>query len=114
MALPLSVADEKTGEIPFEVATRLDSVVLEIFSSTDFHCVDMRSIARQASMSFATIYRYFQNKEKLLFWFIARWLEPLNQAAQDVLETDKPLKQKLYDRLAVHLDFYEKTPMSDE
>lgn len=96
--------------IPVEVAERLDPVVLKMFSSTDFHCVDMRSIARQAAMSFATIYRYFQNKESLLFWFIARWIQPLNEAATTALHTNKPLKERLRDGLTTHFEFYETNP----
>ncbi|CCN16801.1 transcriptional regulator, TetR family [Bordetella bronchiseptica MBORD678] len=110
MSLNASLSEDKPLVIPPEVAARLDTVVLRMFASLDFHCVDMRSIAREAAMSFATIYRYFQNKEKLLFWFIARWLEPLNQSAKAVMETDKPIEAKLYDRLAVHLQFYEENP----
>ncbi|GAA5233088.1 TetR/AcrR family transcriptional regulator [Verticiella sediminum] len=102
---------EETGAvIPEHMAARLDPVVLAMFASTDFHGVDMRSIAREAAMSFATIYRYFQNKEKLLFWFIARWLQPLNEAAQRAIETSKPLRERLLDRLEVHLRFYEANP----
>lgn len=101
---------QAAAPIPADIAERLDPVVLKMFSSTDFHYVDMRSIARQAAMSFATIYRYFQNKESLLFWFIARWIQPLNEAATAVLHTDKPLKERLRDRLSTHFGFYEKHP----
>ncbi len=110
MAAVKKINQQSVIPIPVEVAERLDPVVLKMFSSTDFHCVDMRSIAREAAMSFATIYRYFQNKESLLFWFIARWIQPLNEAAKAVLYTDKSLKERLRDRLATHFEFYEANP----
>lgn len=109
---PSEHADLVSSEnvIPYDIFKRLNTVIIKTFSENDFHCVDMKSIAAAASMSFSTIYRYFGNKEKLLFWFIAQWLIELNKQAIDAMQSNKSLKDKLYDRLRIHLNFYETNP----
>jgi AcrR family transcriptional regulator len=98
------------GVIPGDIVNRLSPVVLRTFSVQDFHRVDMRSIARDAGMSFATIYRHFKDKEALLFWFISHWLQELYPVAIAALETDKSPLTKLQDYLRVHLSYYESNP----
>jgi len=70
----------------------------------------MRSIARDAGMSFATIYRHFRDKEALLFWFISHWLRELYPAALQVLNTDERPLVRLQNYLLAHLRFYEERP----
>ena len=96
--------------IPGDVRDRLSPVVMEIYSAGDFHRADMRTIAREAGMSFRTIYRYFGDKETLLFWFIQYWLEGLYPAVFKPLEGDADLKSKFLDVLTLHLEFYERNP----
>lgn len=100
------------AEIPESVIRRLDPIVLEVFARGDFHRVDMRSIARQAGMSFTTIYRHFSDKESLLFWFIAYWLRDLQAiavAALDGAPGDSCLElMRRY--LVTHLRYYEARP----
>lgn len=103
-------AASQSPDIPADVIARLAPVVLRIFSNEDFHRVDMRSIARSAEMSFATIYRHFRDKEALLFWFIAYWLRELYPAAFAVLETDAGPLERLKRYLLAHLRFYEERP----
>jgi AcrR family transcriptional regulator len=100
----------KEEVIPYDVFMRLNPVIVKTFSENDFHCVDMKSIAAAASMSFSTIYKHFGNKEKLLFWFIAQWVAELNTQAIAAMRGEKSLKEKLYERLKVHLNFYERNP----
>lgn len=97
-------------QIPEDVWQRLEPVVADRFFNDDFHRVDMRSLGRGAGMSFATIYRHFGDKETLLFAFIERWVSRLNPDAVAALESDRPLKRRLRDCLAVHFRFYEANP----
>ncbi|MCY1239688.1 Fatty acid metabolism regulator protein [compost metagenome] len=83
---------------------------MEIYSAGDFHRVDMRTIAREAGMSFRTIYRYFGDKETLLFYFIQHWLGGLYPAALKPLDGDGDLRSKLLGVLTLHFEFYEKNP----
>lgn len=101
---------EAPAEIPESVIRRLDPVVLEVFSRGDFHRVDMRSIARQAGMSFTTIYRHFSDKETLLFWFISYWLRDLQAIAVAALEGGGSCLELMRRYLITHLRFYEERP----
>lgn len=110
LAAPVANPPPKEEVIPYDVFMRLNPVIIKTFSENDFHCVDMKSIAAAAAMSFSTIYKYFGNKEKLLFWFIAQWVAELNTQAINAMQGEKSLKEKLYERLKVHLNFYERNP----
>jgi AcrR family transcriptional regulator len=96
--------------VPASVVQRLDPVVLAVFSRGDFHRVDMRTIARQAGMSFSTIYRHFKDKESLLFWFIAHWLQVLERDAVAALDARGGTLMKLKNYLVAHFSFYEQHP----
>jgi AcrR family transcriptional regulator len=106
---PLSVT--VPTEVPAAVVDRLSPVVMQIYSAGDFHRVDMRTIAREAGMSFRTIYGYFGDKEALLFWFINHWLGGLYPAALAPLREEGTLKAKLFEVLRLHLEFYEQNPL---
>lgn len=96
--------------IPAHLRDRLSPVVMDLYSAGDFHRVDMRAIAREAGMSFRTIYRYFGDKETLLFYFIQHWLGGLYPAALRPLDGEGDLRAKLLGVLTAHFEFYEKNP----
>ena len=71
----------------------------------------MRTIAKQAGMSFTTIYRYFGDKEALLFWFIAHWLKDLTQAVVTAIDANEgDTLAQLKSSLTSHFAYYEKKP----
>lgn len=96
--------------IPVTVIARLEPIVKKVFSEGDFHRVDMRSIAREAGMSFGTIYRYFTDKEKLLFWFIAHWLDELQTLAIAALDSEGTVMERIRRFILAHFTFYESNP----
>lgn len=104
-----NIEPESNG-IPQSVIARLDPVVKGVFAEGDFHRVEMRSIARDAGMSFATIYRYFADKEKLLFWFIALWLKELQASAIEALDSEGSALERIRRYLIAHFMFYEANP----
>ncbi len=112
--LSSAAADESGGGvvpvIPPNVRDRLSPVVKELYAAGDFHRVDMRTVAREAGMSFRTIYRYFGDKETLLFWFIQHWLEELYTPVMKALDSDAGLRTKLLSMLTLHFEFYERNP----
>jgi len=93
-----------------ELRSRLRAAVLNAFSAADFHHVDMRSIALECGMSFATIYKYFGDKEHLLFEFISEWLGELRQRLTDGMQGLESSREKLRRCLWIHLQFYEENP----
>ncbi len=93
-----------------EVHARLESAVLEIFSNSDFHKADIRSVAKRAGISFSTIYNHYGSKERLLFAFVDVWLGNLTDRIVDHLQGIEDLKEKMRKVLWLQLDYYERYP----
>lgn len=89
---------------------RLEIVVLEAFSSTDFHKVSIRDIADKAEVSFATIYKHYGSKEGLVFAFVDVWMGTLTDRIIDHLQGIEDLKEKLRKVFWLQLDYYERHP----
>ncbi|WP_175779504.1 TetR/AcrR family transcriptional regulator [Burkholderia anthina] len=104
------VSSLPSSSIPPDVRDRLSPVVLNVYSTGDFHRADMRSIAKDAGMSFNTIYRYFGDKESLLFWFINDWLHELYPYAVAPLLEESSIATGMLESLRRHFMFYEKHP----
>jgi len=93
-----------------DVLRRLESAVMEIFSSSDFHQANIRDVAKRAGVSFGTIYHHFGSKERLLFSFVDIWLGELTERIVDHLQGIEDLKEKLRKVLWLQLDYYERHP----
>jgi AcrR family transcriptional regulator len=93
-----------------ELRSRLRAAVQEAFSREDFHNVDMRGIAARSGMSFSTIYKYFGDKEHLLFEFISEWLAELRERIVDGMQGLESPREKLRRFLWVNLQFFEDNP----
>lgn len=86
---------------------RLGDTILEVFSESDFHAVGIRDIAGKAGVSFATIYKYYGNKERLVFAFVDIWMGRLTDRIIDHLQGMADLKEKLRKTFWLQLDYYE-------
>ena len=93
-----------------EVLIRLETAVMEIFSSSDFHKANMRDVAKRAGISFSTIYNHFGSKERLLFAFVDKGLGKLTERIVDHLKGIQDLKEKMRKVLWLQLDYYERHP----
>lgn len=96
--------------VPAPLLQKLSPVVMDIYAAGDFHRADMRTIARESGTSFRTIYKHFQDKEKLLFWFINHWLTDLYPHAIEPLQSPAPMRERLLEVLRRHFEFYERHP----
>ena len=85
----------------------LEKSVRKIFSENDFHAADMRTIARETGMGFNTIYKYFGDKEGLLFYFVRQWQNDLNEQVLEQINAATGGKDKLNLVLATFLDYYQ-------
>jgi AcrR family transcriptional regulator len=103
-------APDASPAIPVAMLEKLSPVVMETYASGDFHLADMRTIARESSTSFRSIYKYFGDKQALLFRFINYWFEGLYPAAIAPLDGDEPIAERLRQVLMRHCDFYERNP----
>lgn len=71
-------------------------------------------IANACGMSQSNVYRFFPNKEALLEASVERWFRELNEMMEDVVNSDLPPREKLYQffarRLAIKRARYEEDP----
>lgn len=87
---------------------RLGNTILEVFSQSDFHAVGIRDIAKNAGVSFATIYKHYGNKERLVFAFVDIWMGRLTDRIIDHLQGIADLKEKLRKIFWLQLEYYER------
>lgn len=87
---------------------RLGATILEVFSQSDFHAVGIRDIAKNAGVSFATIYKHYGNKERLVFAFVDIWMGRLTDRIIDHLQGMADLKEKLRKIFWLQLEYYER------
>ncbi len=73
--------------ISSETLEKLRTTVIDLFSKGLFHKVGIREIAKQAQVGPQTIYKYFGNKERLIFACIQPELARLNEALEATLNT---------------------------
>jgi AcrR family transcriptional regulator len=105
------IQPKKTRSMPApSVKKRLEAAVLEVFSKEDFHKADMRTIAKEAGVSFETIYKHYGSKEKLLFAFIDEWLGELTEQTLKNMEGVSGIKEKLGVAVWTQLNYYEQNP----
>jgi AcrR family transcriptional regulator len=95
-------------ELNPEVQKRLESAVMEIFSTADFHKASIRDVADLAGVSFSTIYKHFGSKEHLLFAYVNIWMSKLTDRIEDHLNGIEDLKEKLRKVFWLHVDYYER------
>lgn len=91
-----------------DVHRRLEQAVLEVFSHADFHKASIRDIADKAGVSFTTIYKHFESKERLVFAFVDLWMNKLTDRIIDHLQGIEDLKEKLRKVFWLQLDYYER------
>jgi AcrR family transcriptional regulator len=97
--------------VPGEAVKRkLERAVLDVFSNEDFHRANMRTIAQKAGVGLATIYRHFESKEDLLFFFVDEWLSGFFERMVDHLQGIAGAKERLRKIFWLHLDYFEKNP----
>lgn len=94
--------------VSHDIHKRLEPAVIEVFSEVDFYQANMREIARKAGMSFGTIYKYYKNKNHLLFSFIRYWFSILQDRIRDHMQGIGDAREKLRKLIWVQLDFLER------
>ncbi|WP_136807098.1 TetR/AcrR family transcriptional regulator [Desulfosediminicola flagellatus] len=95
-------------ELNPDIQRRLEKAVLEVFSHSDFHKASIRDIADKAGVSFTTIYKHYESKERLVFAFVDIWMGKLTDRIVDHLQGIEDLKEKLRKVFWLQLDYYER------
>ncbi len=93
-----------------ETQKRLEEAAIEIFSESDFHKANIRTVAKKAGVSLSVIYGYYGSKEGLVFAVADVWLGRLTDRIIDHLQGIEDLKEKLRKVFWVQMDYYERYP----
>jgi AcrR family transcriptional regulator len=93
-----------------EIQSKLEAVVKELFSSNDFHQVNMRGIAQKAGIGLNTIYSQYESKERMLFSFINQWIRQLDDKIAEHLQGLEDIKEKIRKSIWAIFDYYDKNP----
>lgn len=91
-----------------DIFKRLEGAVLEVFSQSDFHKASIRDVAEKAEVSFTTIYKHFESKERLVFAFVDIWMGKLTDRIVDHIQGVENLQEKLRKVFWLQFDYYEK------
>lgn len=89
---------------------RIEQAVLDIFSEREFYRVGLIEVARSASVSLQTIYKYYGSKEALLFSCLDTRLSELATRMIDHLQGIADYKERLRKTFWVVLDYFEQRP----
>ena len=93
-----------------EALEKLRRTILEIFSSGMYQDVGVRQICQQARVSPQTVYKYFGNKEEMLYACIKRDLDNLYAEAMQAAGTADDTIDKCLAFLDVWCEFYFANP----
>ena len=75
-----------------------------------FHQARMADIAKEAGISYGLVYHYFKNKSDLFDALIKEWWRGLDELANQLIEEDKTVEQKLGSIVVYFLDQYALRP----
>ena len=89
---------------------RIETAVLDTFAGREFQKVSLIEIARSANVSLQTIYKYYGDKETLLFSSLDTWLSRLALRMTEHLQGIEDYKERFRKVFWVALEFFQKNP----
>lgn len=92
------------------IRDRIESAALQAFATKAYQHVRLDAIAREARCSLQTIYRYYGDKQALLYACMDDWLGQLARRMLDHLQGIETYKDRLRKVFWVVLDFFERHP----
>ncbi len=93
-----------------EALEKLRLTIIDLFSQNTFNDIGVRDICREAKVSPQTVYKYFGNKESLLYACIKQDIEGLFHSFNLAAVASTPLQERLLDCGRVFFRFYENNP----
>jgi len=86
-----------------EIRLKIINTAVELFSENGFETTSMKQIAREAGIGDATIYKYFANKDKLIYGYYGLMA---TETAQQFLAEDDLSEYSLQEKLQLLIDIY--------
>ena len=108
--MPSSDREIGTNQVPTDIRQRIETAVLALFSEREFHRVQLAEVARHARVSLRTLYKYYGDKESLLYACLDHWMSELTERMIDHLQGITTYKDRLRKLYWVCLDFFERNP----
>ena len=96
--------------VPEKIRQRLYPVVLDLFSSLDFHRVNIREISRRTGLSTSTLYRYFPSKEALIFAILDEKISEIGTAIRRHLRGLESAREMIRKSFWITFDYYDRNP----
>ncbi len=90
-----------------KIEKKIEKAILKLFSTRDYHQVNMRIIAKVSGVSLGTIYKYYHGKDELLFFFIDKWSERIAYKVMEHLGGLELTQEKIRKVCWTILNFYE-------
>jgi AcrR family transcriptional regulator len=110
---PPGNADERRAALNSmrpETLSRIETAVLSLFSTRDFHEVTLLDVAKEAHVSLQTIYKYFGSKEVLVYAMLDVMLGRLAERMIDHLQGIDDARERLRKTFWVTLDYMDRHP----
>lgn len=100
--------DENTDrrQIAPEAHARLRTTILDMFASSAYETVGIRDICARAKVSPQTVYKYFGNKEAMLYACIREDVDELNRRCLDAITGVEGLREQMRAFISAWCDFY--------
>ena len=89
---------------------RLYPVVLDLFSSQDFHKVNMREVSRRTGLSSSTLYRYYRSKEAMVFAILEEEISRIGEEVRLHITGLESAREMIHKSFWITFDFYDKNP----
>ncbi len=86
-----------------EIRLKIIKTAVDLFSEYGFEATTMKQIAREAGIGDATIYKYFPNKDKLIYGYYGLMAA---ETAQQFLAEDDLVDYSLQEKLQLLIDLY--------
>lgn len=103
--------DEKPEfSAPVKVKNKLFPTVVDFFSENDFHRVNMKKLSEISGVSTATIYKYFNSKEDLIFAILEENIMEISEKQKTHVQGLESTREKFRKLFWVIMDHYEKNP----
>lgn len=96
--------------VPEKIKNRLYPVVLDRFSKHDFHQVNLKEVSESSGVSTATIYKYFDSKENLVFAVLEEHMEFMVNQMKIHIQGIESTREKWRKLFWVILNHYDTTP----
>jgi len=77
----------------------------KVFTEKGFDATKTRDIAEAADTNIASLHYYFRSKEKLFELIIDQTMVRFSQIMDDILNTERPLHQKIREFVPAYIDF---------